>query len=90
MKPKSHYKKSVYRSLALVMQLGFDMLVPICLMTALGIFLDRKLGTSFLVILLFFAGALAGAQNVYRAARRIIEMDEKQERKEREKRDEDK
>lgn len=90
MKPKRHYNKSVYRSLALVMQLGFDMLVPICLMTALGIFLDRKLGTSFFVILLFFAGALAGAQNIYRLARKIMETDENHEKKEREKKDEDK
>ena len=90
MKPKRHYNKSVYRSLALVMQLGFDMLVPICLMTAFEIFLDRKLGTSFLVILLFFAGALAGAQNVYRLARKIMETDEDHEKKEREKKDEDK
>ena len=90
MKPKRHYNKSVYRSLALVMQLGFDMLVPICLMTALGIFLDRKLGTSFFLILLFFAGALAGAQNIYRLARKIMETDENHEKKEREKKDEDK
>ena len=90
MKPKRDYNKSVYRSLALVMQMGFDMLVPICLMTAFGIFLDRKLGTSFLVILLFFAGALAGAQNVYRLARKIMETDEDHEKKEREKKDEDK
>ncbi len=90
MKPKRHYNKSVYRSLVLVMQLGFDMLVPICLMTALGIFLDRKLGTSFFVILSFFAGALAGAQNIYRLAKKIMETDEDHEKKEREKKDEDK
>ena len=61
----------VYRSLALVMQFGINMLVPICAMTALGIYLDRKLGTSYLVILLFIVGAIAGGQNIYRMAKRI-------------------
>ena len=61
----------VYRSLALVMQFGINMLVPICAMTALGIYLDRKLGTSYLVILLFILGAIAGGQNIYRMAKRI-------------------
>jgi len=63
----------VYRSLALVMQFGINMLVPICMMTALGIFLDRKLGTSYLVILLFVVGAVAGGQNVYRMAKKIYD-----------------
>lgn len=71
MKRKKHYDKSVYRSLALVTQFGVNMLVPICIMTALGIFLDDKLGTSYLVIVLFLIGAVAGGQNVYRMAKQI-------------------
>lgn len=65
------YQKSVYRSLAVVTQFGIHMLVPICLMSALGIYLDRKLDTSFIMILFFFIGAVAGAQNVYRLAKNI-------------------
>lgn len=71
MKRRKHYDKNVYRSLALITQFGVNMLVPICLMTALGIFLDDKFGTSFWMILLFLIGALAGGQNVYRMARQI-------------------
>ncbi len=67
------YDKSVYRSFALIMQFGINMLVPIGMMSALGIFLDRKLGTSYLMVLLFFVGAIAGAQNVYRMAKRVYE-----------------
>lgn len=55
----------------MVMQFGINMLVPICLMSALGVWLDKKLGTSFWMILLFIAGAAAGAQNVYRMARQV-------------------
>lgn len=65
------YDKSVYRSFVLVMQFGINMLVPICLMSALGIFLDNRFGTSWVMILFFFLGAIAGGQNVYRMAKTI-------------------
>lgn len=70
-KRKKPYNKQVYRSLALVMQFGINMLVPICMMSALGIWLDNRLGTQFWMVILFFVGALAGAQNVYRMAKGI-------------------
>lgn len=72
MKRKKRYDRNVYRSLLLVTQFGINMLVPICMMTALGIFLDNKLGTSFWVIILFFIGAIAGGQNIYRMSKRIF------------------
>ena len=61
----------VFRSLAMITQFGLNMLVPICAMSALGVWLDGKLGTSWITILLFAVGAAAGGQNVYRMARRI-------------------
>ncbi len=67
------YQKSVYRSLALISQFGINMLVPIFLCTFLGIYLDRKLGTSLLVVIFFFVGALAGARNIYRMSQKIFE-----------------
>lgn len=75
-KNKGHYGKSVYRAFVLVMQFGINMLVPICMMSALGIFLDKKLGTSFLMILFFFIGAIAGGQNVYRMAKHVYQAEE--------------
>ncbi len=65
------YDASVYRSLALITQFGINMVVPIGMMSALGIWLDRGFGTSFWTIVLFFVGAVAGAQNVYRMAKRV-------------------
>lgn len=83
MKSKKHYDKGVYRSLALVTQFGINMLVPICMMTALGVFLDDRLGTSYWVVILFFVGAIAGGQNIYRMAKRIYtEPSERDRRKE--------
>ncbi|MBP5385476.1 MAG: AtpZ/AtpI family protein [Lachnospiraceae bacterium] len=65
------YRKNVFRSLTLITQFGIYMIVPILLCTFLGMFLDRKLSTSFLVIVFFFLGALAGFTNVFRLARSI-------------------
>lgn len=71
MKRKKHFDKNVYRSLTLITQFGVNMLVPICMMSALGIFLDRKLGTSYWMVILFFVGAIAGGQNIYRMAKKM-------------------
>lgn len=71
MKRGKRDNRNVYRSLALFTQFGLHMLVPICMMSALGIYLDRKLGTSWFTILLFFVGTVAGGQNVFRLARQI-------------------
>jgi F0F1-type ATP synthase assembly protein I len=70
------YEKNVYRSFVMIIQFGLNMLVPICAMSALGIFLDKKFGTSYIMVILFFVGALAGAQNIYRMAKNIFESDD--------------
>lgn len=57
------------------MQFGINMLVPIGMLSALGIWLDGRFHTSFWTILLFFVGAIAGGQNVYRMAKSVYETD---------------
>ena len=49
------YKKNVYQSLMLVTQFSINMLVPIFGCSFLGIYLDRRLGTSFIMIFFFMA-----------------------------------
>lgn len=71
MKRKKKYDKSVYKSFALISQFGINMLVPIGLLTWLGIFLDNKMGTSYWMIILFFVGAIAGGRNVYQMSKNI-------------------
>ena len=75
--------RSIVHSFMMITQFGINMLVPIVACTLLGAFLDRKLGTSFLVILLFILGALAGGRNVYRYAKRIIDEDKETPREKR-------
>ena len=79
MKNKRKYDKSVFQSLALISQFGINMLVPIGLMLWLGLWLDEKFGTSWLVIPCFFVGAVAGAQNIYKMAKSLISKDKKEE-----------
>lgn len=81
-KKKSHFDRSVYRSLTLITQFGINMLVPICAMSAVGAWLDKKFETSYLMVLLFFVGAIAGGQNVYRMAKSIYGKKESDSRNE--------
>ena len=70
---KNKQDKSVYRALVLIMQFGINMLVPIGIMSWLGILLDRRCGTSFFMVLFFFIGAVAGFQNIWRMAKSVYE-----------------
>lgn len=67
------YDKSVFRALTLITQFSINMLVPILMCTFLGIFIDKKAGTSFWVVILFFVGALAGFRNIYIFAKKIFD-----------------
>lgn len=75
------YNKNVYRSLVMITQFGLNMLVPIFGCAFLGSFIDKKLGTSFFVIIFFFMGALAGFRNIFIFARKVYEDKEKPDEK---------
>ena len=62
--------KSNIRYLAYISQFAINMLVPIFLCSAAGYFIDRRLGTSWVFIVMFFVGAVAGARNIYILAKR--------------------
>lgn len=69
--------RQVVDALILVFQFGLNMLVPIFMCCALGIWLGRRTGIQWMMVPFFFIGALAGGTNVYRMARRIYERDNK-------------
>ena len=61
------YKQSVFRTFALISQLGISILVPILLCTFLGSWLEKRL--SFPVFIPFIIiGVLAGMRNLARHA----------------------
>ena len=68
-----NYNKNVYQALIMISQFAVNMLVPIFICFFIGVFLDRKFGTSFWMVVLFFVGALAGFTNVFRFAKKIYE-----------------
>ncbi len=68
------YRKNVYHALTMITQFGINMLVPIFLCSFAGIYLDKKLGSSFCMVFLFFVGALAGFRNVFVFARKVYSM----------------
>lgn len=70
------YRKSVYRSITLITQLGISMLVPIFLCTFLGVYLEKKFSISVFVPLLIL-GILAGGRNTYKLAKNATK-DEKE------------
>ena len=62
--------KKVYKTLALISQLGISMIVPILLCTAIGVYLDEKFSLPLTIPLIVF-GILAGGRNVYVLVRDI-------------------
>lgn len=71
-------KKSVFRSFALITQLGLHVMVPTALCVALGVLIDRRFGT-YWVIPLMFLGMLAGGRNAYRLAMSAAKTDSREE-----------
>lgn len=69
------YQRNVHQAAMMITQFGIHMLVPIFACTFLGIWLDKKFGTSWIMVVLFFVGALAGGRNVFLFARKIYAMD---------------
>ena len=67
----------VFRKIAFITQFGLTMLIPTCVLFFIGYLLDQKLGTSFLAVLLFFVGALAGGTGIWRLVKKELKGDPK-------------
>ncbi|MCQ2492658.1 MAG: AtpZ/AtpI family protein [Lachnospiraceae bacterium] len=69
------YQRNVHHAAVMITQFGLNMLVPIFICSFVGIWLDKRLGTNWIMVVLFFVGALAGGRNVFLFAKRIYSMD---------------
>ena len=65
MRKRENDKKKTMRTLVLISQIGLVMVAAIGIGTAFGVWLDRKLDTSFLTVIFFFLGCLGGVQGAY-------------------------
>lgn len=68
-------QRKVFRALTMVTQICLNMLVPIAMCTALGVWLDSKYDVPWAIILLFFLGAFAGFTSIYKMAKPFMEND---------------
>ncbi len=71
-----HYKRSVFRSLAMVTQLGFSVLTPILLCVYTGYLVDSHFGTKLMVPMLIL-GVLAGGRCGWIMARNTLLQEQK-------------
>lgn len=78
---KQKADRDAFRMIAMISQFGINMLVPIFLCFFVGLWLDKKLGTSYIMIIAFFLGAVAGFRNIYIFVKKQAERerDEKEE-----------
>lgn len=74
---KKNNNKQIFDALIMVFQFGINMIVPIFICTLLGVWIGKKTGMDWITVPLFFLGALAGAYNIYRMAKKLIDLDEK-------------
>lgn len=74
-------RKKVFRTLALVSQLGFSILAPVFLCVFLGIWLEEKFSFPLFVPLIII-GVLAGGRNAWALLKQAIyDPDEKNKRR---------
>lgn len=72
-----HYKRSVFRSLAMVTQLGLSVVTPIFLCIFAGYQLDTRFGTKSMVPLLLL-GVLAGGRSAWLLAKRTLLVEQQE------------
>lgn len=70
-------QRKVFQALALVLQFGLNMVVPIGMCMVFGIWLDNKYDMPWVIIVMFFVGALAGFTNIFKMAKPLMKSDRK-------------
>lgn len=69
--------QQVWEALVMVFQFGINMIVPICMCVLVGVWIGGKTGLDWIVVPLFFVGALAGGNNIYKMSKRLMKDDSK-------------
>lgn len=69
----------VGKAFVMVFQISISMIVPMVMCGAGGYYLDKRLGTGFLFILLLILGILAAFRNVYLLTKSFYQKDMEEE-----------
>lgn len=75
-----HYRKSVFRSFAMVTQLGLGVMTPVFLCVFIGYQIDVHFGTKIMVPMLIL-GVLAGGQGAWKLAKNTMEQERREDEK---------
>ena len=68
---------AVWDAFVMVFQFGINMIVPIVMCMAIGIWIGNKTGAGWVTDPFFFIGARAGWVNVYKMSKRFMKPTEK-------------
>ena len=74
-------RKSGMNNLVLITQLGINVMTPVFLCLMVGILIDRRFGTSTVLVFLI-VGVLSGGLSAYKLAKRTIDQERVQIEKE--------
>lgn len=68
-------QRKVFQAFTYILQFTLNMVVPIAMCMALGIWLDEKFDMPWIILVLFFVGALAGFNSIYKMAKPLMKND---------------
>ena len=74
--------REITESFSMVLQFGLNMIIPIAMCIALGVWLGDKYDMDWIVIPLFFVGALAGYNSIFRMVKEYLKDTKKEKKKE--------
>lgn len=74
MKKTNH--REIIEAFSMVLQFGINMLVPIAMCVALGVWIGEKYDMDWIVIPLFFMGALAGYTSIFKMIKKFLKNKE--------------
>ena len=72
--------RELTESFSMVLQFGLNMIVPIVMCIALGVWIGDKYDMDWIVIPLFFVGALAGYNSIFRMVQKYLKKGTKKEK----------
>ena len=64
--------REIVESFSMVLQFGLNMITPIALCLAIGIWIGEKYDMDWMVIPFFFVGAIAGYNSIFRMVQKYL------------------
>ena len=72
----------ITETFSMVLQFGLNMIIPIAMCIALGVWIGDKYNMDWIVIPLFFIGALAGYTSIFKMVKQYLKKTDKRAKKE--------